>query len=203
MDKMTDNASELHKMANEGSQKFDYFLCSVTAALVAYLTQTTAPQKMDTFFSVLQFVALIFLCASFFCGIRRIKYGHLLMRHNADSLYANSNAVEIHRTLNSPKPIFTDQSTGLDETRIQVEKRRVDFILARKKADELANKANVTLGKFGTWQLIFLAAGFGIILLARILQPYESGYHLTYKANEPLRVEVVQSVSTPLIQTNK
>jgi hypothetical protein len=202
---VTEQSSEVFEMHQKGSQKLDYFLCSIAGALFAYITQTYSPQKLDNIFSILQTAALLILSVSFYAGIRRIQYANAMFRYNHDMLCANQDVVKLDALLNLPEKhsSFRNQSTGQTESRLQIEQKRLSRIEDAGAAEQLMAKARKKLARHGQSQLRLLFLGFLAILVSKILQPYESDFH---RAPSPIKWptnEVRQLESIGNSQTNK
>ena len=70
---MSERSIEVYFKADESSEKFDYFVCSVAGALFAYIGRDYVPRKLGLGIPLIEPLSLVFLVASFYCGIKRIE----------------------------------------------------------------------------------------------------------------------------------
>src|ERR1017187_1350311 len=118
---MSEKADEVFGLSHKSSEKFDYFLCSVSGALFAYIAQTFTPQRLDNPFSALQTASLLFLAISFYAGIRRIQYRNAMIRENHVMLANAEHAAKLTELLSNPGDSFRNKRTGKNEDRQTVQ----------------------------------------------------------------------------------
>jgi hypothetical protein len=177
---MYEQTQNLFEISKKADIKFDYFMCSVAGALFAYIAQTYTPQKLDNFFSVFQTVSLLLLAASFYCGIRRIQIINSVLRFNYDVALNTDNAGNITKVLRESKigqgESFRHATTGEPIDRQKLETQRSQLLEKIQKIQGLVQKERKKGGQHGRIQVNFLILGFAIILLSKVLQPYQSDF---------------------------
>jgi hypothetical protein len=173
---MSDANELVYSKSHDAKLKFDYFICSVAGALFAYIAQTYIPQKLDSAFSIIQTIALLFLALSFYFGIRRIQYSSLSTELNFTLLQAEKGAANITETLKK----FTEyhhKITGKSLSRESLELSRTDFLAQSEDCRNRLQGSKSRARHFGRFQVYFLLAGFVIIFVSKVLQPYQLGFH--------------------------
>jgi hypothetical protein len=83
---MGDNppALELYKKGKDAADKFDYFVCTVSGAIFAYIAQHYTPKVLAINAALLEPVSLLVLAGSFFCGLKRIELGATIIHIDRD-----------------------------------------------------------------------------------------------------------------------
>jgi hypothetical protein len=176
---MSDRSVGVYDLVHAAEVKFDYFVCSVSGALFAYIAQTYAPQKIELGIPILMPLSLIFLAASFYCGLRRIEKSKVLTKINYSMLDAAEKAGEATKGLTSEfksEKIYNELS-GEIYSRQELTARRAKFMEAAAKYS--ADFKNVQNASYNLYRLrdLFLVLGFFSILAAKLLQPYENSFY--------------------------
>ena len=200
---MTDESKLLFERGHQSIEKFNYFLCTVAGALFAYIAQTYTPQKLDNFFSVLQTISLLLLAVSFCCGIIRIQTANMITRLDYEYLEACKIIANLDENLKSGLAHFKNNTTGETVTRESLQSRRDSLVKEMlEKNGHIPNKKSLAR-HLGTAQLYLLLAGFLIIFVAKVFQPYQPDYSARLNAidqttNRPAqsRVETQASKQT-------
>jgi hypothetical protein len=77
-------ALELYKKGKDAADKFDYFVCTVSGAIFAYIAQHYTPKVLAIDAATLEPVSLLLLAGSFFCGLKRIELGATIIHIDRD-----------------------------------------------------------------------------------------------------------------------
>ena len=170
---MSEKADEVFGLSHKSSEKFDYFLCSVSGALFAYIAQTFTPQRLDNPFSALQTASLLFLAISFYAGIRRIQYRNAMIRENHVMLANAEHASKLTELLSNPGDSFRNKRTGKNEDRQTVQNQHQVYVDASNRAAATLQFVRTRAKRHGKAQVVFLLVGFLTIFSAKVLQPYQ------------------------------
>jgi hypothetical protein len=202
---MSDRSTDIYGLAHASIEKFDYFICGVTGALFAYLSQTYQPHKIEDAFSILQISSLLLLAASFYAGMKRIQFFILMTRINHEALSASEAAGKITTSLfeYSGANVFHNQGSGELKKPEELERKRVDHL---KQAKDLEGSFPMVRKKaicYGRVREGFLLAGFATILLSKVWQPYQQSSSPLPHATSPATNTPAQSILPALNQTNK
>jgi hypothetical protein len=202
---MGDRSTGIYGMAHAATEKFDYFICSVTGALFAYIAQTYQPQKIDNIFSILQTLSLLILFVSFFSGIRRIQLVNLNTRINHAMLQASEKAGKITTALIDYRPAdsFHNQASGERTNREDLERKRADYIKEANKMEANLPVIQSKAVRCGRVRDVFLLLGFVTIFSSKILQPYQLDPSHRSHATAPANNTTTQSMPPGLNHTNK
>lgn len=65
---------EIYKKGQDAADKFDYFVCGVTGAVLTYIAQQYSPKPLAIDVHLLEPVAILILAGSFFCGLTRLRW---------------------------------------------------------------------------------------------------------------------------------
>jgi hypothetical protein len=82
----TDQIHDLFSKSHNSNEKLDYFMCSVSGGLFAYIGQTFKPEELPKFSSLYTLLSLIVLAYSFFLGCKRIQTIAMITRINREVL---------------------------------------------------------------------------------------------------------------------
>jgi hypothetical protein len=165
---MSERSISVHKIAQTESVKFDYFVCSVVAAIFAYLVKDYSPHKIGFDFNTVETLSLVCLVISFFAGFKRIELHNEFMRVNHSLLDAIEQAEVLTDDLNQTPPKFPPD----------VLKRKYDLrqelLLGQNVYRAMLNKISPKAGFCYKMRNLFLYVGFASIVLSKVLQPYET-----------------------------
>jgi len=174
---MKDELKIISERANNTSEKLDYFVCSVTGVLFAYLGQHYEPHKLNIhqLNTFLMPLALIVLSICFGFGFWRIRLVVKLMQFNKEYIFAkecSGNITEQIKTSHNNQQTFYDIISGEPHTLKQLEDLRKKHIKA---ANDNADKMNpliskiIILGRYRDGAL--LLSGL-LIITSKIIEPY-------------------------------
>jgi hypothetical protein len=173
---------EMHFRMQESQEKFDYFLCSVTGALFAYMAQNYVPKKLELGISALEPLAMLVLVGSFFTGLLHIGYFNDFRRLNHVMLNAGEKAGKFATALAQGNigGIYINEEGGqiTGAQTMEIERRRC---LEEIELCELGlAKGKRKMARVYWWRNALLCAGFLLLLGAKLLQPYShSAQHST------------------------
>jgi hypothetical protein len=173
---MSDEGKLLFDRTHKALEKFDYYLCTVAGALFAYIVQTSPPQRLDNFFSIFQTVSLLLLAASFCCGIKRIQTANLVTRLDYEYLEAREISEKMTAALRAGVSHYENDTTGEVVPRESIESKRKDLVRDMTEKNSHVPTRKKWARRLGMAQFYFLLVGFLIILLAKVLQPYQSDF---------------------------
>jgi hypothetical protein len=160
-----------YKYWAESSHRFDYFIAGLIGAVIAYIAQSYAPQKLGFNPSTLELVALLVLLSAFICAFKRIEVSTEAFRMMSQRL----DAIECFENITKAQlesPFFQDLKTGevVDAETAEQRKERL------KATAEQANKAAEKFGKrshqFYRRRNRLLFTGFALLLAAKVLSAY-------------------------------
>ena len=75
---------ELYSKGKDAADKFDYFICTVSGAIFAYIVQHYSPKVLAFDAATLEPVSLVLLAFSFYFGIKRIELGAMIIHIDRD-----------------------------------------------------------------------------------------------------------------------
>jgi hypothetical protein len=161
-----------YQIGQESQHKFDYFITGITGAIFAYVSQAYVPHRIGLDYSVIEPIAMLFLAASFFMGLKRIESTAAVIRLNHKMLQASEKAASITDKVGQPGTGIFVHNSGNEFTREQLIERR-KMHLAEAEAAESLMQSLVSRGSryyvLRDWSLV---AGFLAIVVAKILLPY-------------------------------
>jgi hypothetical protein len=158
----------------EGTQRFEYFLVGVSAALCTYVGQTLQPQRLGFSPYTVEVGALVVLIASVVVGFKRIEALILVAELNHDVLHYG----EVRGTLMEARGrdwINVQSGTVYTPQQTEQELKKINQILpARQKQLETTHTTttHTTAGRYYKLRNWLLAIGFVTLLLSKILTPY-------------------------------
>jgi len=98
---MHEISKAIYDRGDSGSvEKFDYFVCSVAGALFAYVGQNYTPHKLDSTYSVLTPLALVYLILSFGFGFRRIYIANIAKKLNKEFVKEHGDCIHLTKIIN-------------------------------------------------------------------------------------------------------
>jgi hypothetical protein len=202
---MSDRSSDIYGMAHASIEKFDYFICGVTGALFAYLSQTYQPHKIEDAFSILQISSLLLLAVSFYAGIKRIQFFILMTRINHEFLSASEAAGKITTSLFEypGANVFHNQGSGELKKPDDLERKREDDLRRAKELEASFPLVRRKAIRYGRVRETFLLLGFLTILVSKVAQPYQRDFPPPSRAIPPATNAPTQSTLPALGRTNK
>jgi hypothetical protein len=161
--------------SHEGAVKFDYFICTVSGALFAYIGQTYTPHRVDFSSSILEPLSLVFLALSFFLGLKRIEAFNISSKVNYAILEASETAGQIaDQLLSEEGESFHNPQTGEVLGRIAMDNLRVARLEEARRMKAKLLLLDKKAFHFYNWRDRFLLLGFLAIFLSKVLQPYQT-----------------------------
>jgi hypothetical protein len=199
---MSDEGKLLFERTHKALEKFDYYLCTVAGALFAYIVQTSTSHRLDNFFSIFQTVSLLLLAASFCCGIKRIQTANMVTRLDYEYLEAREILEKMTAALRAGVSHYENDTTGEVVPRELIESKRKDLVSDMAEKNSHVPTRKKWARRLGMAQFYFLLFGFLIILLAKVLQPYQSDFRLHSNAtilttNTPAQAPLEIQASKP------
>jgi hypothetical protein len=161
---------ELFQASAEAQDKFDYFMCATSGALVAYIVQTYEPQQIGWATASLEPVAILLLAGSFIFGLKRIEAVNVIKSATARIHFEADQMSEITTVLASLKPSIDRSGNLLDPNKL-AEKRELheSNIVSLETQKTKFQKGTKTYYRLRNWSLL---AGFIAIFIAKLGQPY-------------------------------
>ena len=156
----------------DAQEKFDYFVATITGALVAYGLQSYEPQVWAVNAATLEPVALILLLLSFYFGMMRIQATVLVFRHNCDSLRAGENAGSIQDAINRGDAFGTEPGTGRVFSNEQFPAVYQMYRELEVGSNDERERHNAQGNTYYWWRNHLFIAGFVFLLLSKVLKPY-------------------------------
>jgi hypothetical protein len=204
---MNERSIEVYGTMHGASVKFDYFICSVSGALFAYIAQTYSPHKIEVGFSILEPISLLLLAVSFFAGLKRIETANTITRLNHNMLESDEKAGEIAKTLASrdlkPHHTFVNVVGGESIDVSTLQNLRLQYMEASKKSKSAIAKQNKLAVRYYKIRDIFLLLGFLTIFSAKVLQPYQHDNSTSLFATPSVSNPPAQLATSLEHQTNK
>jgi hypothetical protein len=171
---------KLFLQSQDATVKYDYFVCTVAGALFAYIGQSYSPHKLNNFSAFAEPLTLLLLTISFWQGAERIKKQIYIVQRNQKMLERKEAAEDIARKLEAEEgnitsnPKMTLLMDGQEITPQQLfNLQNVQLEEAKKIGSELATHIKCS-NKLASRRDQLLLAGFCALLIAKIIQPYQS-----------------------------
>ena len=173
-----DNISDLFSKSHAAIDKFDYFMCSVSAGLCAYIGQTFSPHNSSLGYSLFTMMALISLALSFYGGYKRIQYNIAITKENQRLLELEEKLRQACETIEQMKDkekagsgiaIFTTD-TGKKYTLSEKENQKESFQIEIAKLNQAIKSdldSAIRYAKSRDYSLLF---GFLGVLFAKAFQ---------------------------------
>ncbi|HVT18871.1 MAG TPA: hypothetical protein VHQ90_22130 [Thermoanaerobaculia bacterium] len=151
--------------------KFDYFLMTVAAGLLAYIAKDYHPHRLDSWLDFFEPVSMLLLVAAFTAGARRVHWAAHILFLEVEDRKCRFKIENYRPGLTSPGP-GEDSVTGQAVGKVEAQET-VDAGRARLKViAEATSKAQKRAATFYRAQLRLLAAGILMLLVGRMLAPY-------------------------------
>lgn len=167
------NSVRAFEMWRESSEKFDYFMAGLGAAIVGYLVPKVEATVIGFNTQTLELLAVLSLIGSTYAGIKRIEHSVHLMRVTTGRLEQVESAGRFSLALHGTETRMIKKETGVPFTQEELQ----DLLKNRETLVEIAKVLEKNIGdkyermyKLRTGLLI---GGFLLILAARIW----GGYH--------------------------
>ena len=191
---------EVFGMRQKAAEAFDYFVCGVAGAIFTYIVKDYSAQKLAFDASALHPVALLFLGASFFAGLKRIETAIRCASYDIMRLRAIEKADDLGKALREyPAPSF-DPKTLQQHTPDSLLQERQLCLAEEGVAEKLLKEENTKGALYQKLRNTFLILGFATIFFAKILQPYarpvSDSKTNAVDVNTPIRV-LLQSTNPP------
>lgn len=171
-DRLKDASVRVYDRWNEALQKFDYFVTGSTAALCAFIAETMQFGRVALTPQTLELLGLLLLVGSVAAGFRRIQatvHVHSLgnsLAHTYEMMRSNRTAIAAGGASFIRGPLQTTV------TRENLQQELDDHaISAHALVRRLDLKSNDSMFWYA-WRNRLLAAGFLVVLAARIWAPY-------------------------------
>jgi len=156
----------------EEANKFDYFVCGVSGAIFTYVIKDYSPKRLGFNSSLFETVALIFLAASFYFGIKRIERNLTCLSTNHQKLFHDSDVRRMLLSLSQNQEHYQTSTGIVNRSELQ---QRIAISVEKIKAAEIAGeKARGQALRFYNHRNTCLILGFLTIFLAKVLLPYET-----------------------------
>ena len=169
---MNEKSFEVFSKERAAADKFDYYICSVAGALFAYVGQTYTPHKFDSAYYLITPAALICLTFCFFFGCIVIYMSKEVLKLNKEYLTASETCQNYTNNLNNVNSVLFNSNHGGTVGRADLEKMRDAAKLEFETKRKIAGKKDSIADKLSILRNCFLVAGFILIFVAKILQPY-------------------------------
>jgi hypothetical protein len=171
---MADEKSMMvYARSTESQDKFDYFMATITGAILTYILQKYQPAKWCWNAATLEPIGLILLFLSFFFGLLRIQATMLVYRHNCDCLRAGEmkgSLIDAYESGTIASGI--EPSSGRIITRAEMPNIINEYQEREKSEDEARKKHSNSAHTYFVWRNRLLVIGFLILLMAKMLSPY-------------------------------
>jgi hypothetical protein len=167
------------------SMKFDYFVCGLIGAMIAYMIQAYSPKRLACGLSLLEPASLLLLAGAFFAGLKRIQTRISGLGVNHLILHSSAECRRITLLLKENRESY-EQETGKVLSRQHLEEARRQQAEARTEAEMRLPHVNRKAEFWYNWRNIFLLLGFLCILGSKLSQPYESDVSHPSRASTPI-----------------
>jgi hypothetical protein len=170
----TERSDRVYEGWRTSTERFDYYVTGIAAALVAYLGQGLGPTKFEWSPAGLELVAVVLFLLAFLAGLMRIRTVHAVLQSNWAMLYASeaAGALAATRTLSHP---LLNEATGEVVLPGHVAKMiagaRQGAADARKEADRTGRCAYL----WGIATYWLLSLGFVGMLASKVWLGYQAG----------------------------
>jgi hypothetical protein len=175
---MNDKSFELFSKEHASGEKFDYFICSVSGALFAYIGQTYTPHILSSWYFFLMPIALYLLSVSFAFSTWLLRFTKEITKLNKEYVsYTEANEalqnqlLQTDKKTGKPMEFFVGSygETGTRKDLVEDFKNNrtkiADWLKESQAMDKEARKLE--------WaRSITLGIAFLLIFLAKFLQPY-------------------------------
>ncbi len=159
----------------ESSARFDYLVLGFIGAVTAYVGQSFNPGRLTLALDSTNFeiLSLVLLVSAVVFGFKRAECNVEIFRLNHSILHASEERGAMMRVIQEGRPGFNVQ-TGDPIDPEHAATRRAELSQEVTHYRELSDKAAVTSMRFYRIRNLFFATGFAVLLVARILAPYEA-----------------------------
>lgn len=157
-------------MANE---KFDYFICTVSGGLFAYIGEYFSPEKLNPLSTLLTFFALLFLAVSFWCGLRRILAVNSHVQDNRKKIECEIKIEKAYHSIKNHKENNSEggcNSFGEYFTVTDLEEVRKNGLVELKAITVAIKNKNFLARRYSTERDAFLVLGAVLLLFSKVLQ---------------------------------
>ena len=158
--------------ARDGQQKFDYFVTGLTGALFAYVAQTYVPKRIGFDAATLEPLALTFLAASFFLGLRRIETTIRVMSLNHEMLDSSEKAGRMTEAMAKGVTRGFNPHSGAFIEPGEIPRRRAELMSRARAAEKALLKAIERGSTHYKSRNLLLVGGFAAFILSKVFAPY-------------------------------
>ena len=162
-----------HGYWKESSEKFDYYVTALTAALCAYIGQSFLPEKLKWSPNTLELVALSVLAFSVFAGFRKIEVMIVFYKLNHEFLQNGEQTGALKVGLaESTTGMVINQSSGEVWTVESAEKRISEL---ENRTTDIMSQQEIFQKRANRWYKLrnrSLFVGFTLLVASRVLMAY-------------------------------
>ena len=132
---------------HQSSEKLDYFILGISAALTAYVGQHLALAPLGVNPSTAQLLSLLLFAASVLAGLQRLRAVVTALSIEKTRLLAYQRAGQLKTLLLNPKSsVLVDSSSGqtytLEQARAEAERSEKEYADVQKKSDQWSGRAD-------------------------------------------------------------
>ena len=153
----------------ESEQRFEYFILGLSVALVAYVAQTTKPQRLGLSPYTIELFSILLIVASIIFGFMRVALMILAKRINHEILHFGEKRGQLIPARGT-SVLNRDSGEQLTAHEIEQELNEIEIMLParQKQFDKVAAKSL----RYYRWRNWLLFIGFLGLLLAKVLGAY-------------------------------
>ncbi len=166
----TERSDKVHDSWRQSSEKFDYYVTSITGALCAYISQTFVPQKIAFCPNTLELIALLVLAGSVFAGFKRIEKVINTHRLNHSSLYLSESLGELITNYTGGNMINEASGTTMSAEEAAAHIEAIESI--QPEVEENLKISTEEAAKWYVWRNWLLATGFFALVAAKVWSAY-------------------------------
>lgn len=169
---MSERSVVVFEQAREATQRFEYFVLSVSLALCAFVGQTLKPQKLGLTPQTLEIISVLLLVASIIVGFKRLDQMVRVSKLNQRLLDVNEKRRKAVNALDGPPIREAETGTPFtpDELIAMLPGFNSQIVRTQEEMDAVV-KSQVILFR---WRNRLLVSGFLSLVAAKILAPYFS-----------------------------
>jgi hypothetical protein len=160
----------------DAASRFDYLVLGFIGAVTAYIGQSFKPARLELAINSAnaELLSLALLVGAVIAGFKRVECNVEIFRLNHSLLHSSERRSAMMRVMQEGRPGFNAQTGALISPQLAAEQHaRLADVLEH--GQELIDRATTSSLRFYKLRNLLFAAGFGALVVARILAAYEVG----------------------------
>jgi hypothetical protein len=168
---MADNHIKVFDLWRESTQKFDYFVAGLIGALLAFIGQSFASDKLGINPSSLELLALLLLVFAFLCAFKRIESNNETLRLTYQRDRSDDQMIELRNAKDSGQ-LARDVKTGEVLSQEGVAELMNNYAAKSQIAESHLKSFSTKAYYYYHFRNYTLILGFLLLLAARVFKAY-------------------------------